>query len=125
APANASRRTASMGGSTICYAPFTAGEKGDPRLPTANMTFAAGKLKNGIHYPLAPNFYPEVARAEVGIRPVQKLLNQPNAVVAVAYPDVYKQHRFGESDASKNKGKIFLKLDGAVHELQFGESPNA
>jgi hypothetical protein len=56
---------------------------------------------------------------------VQKLLNQPNAVVSVTYPEVYKQHRFGEQDASKNKGQLFLQLVDKVHDLQFGESPNA
>ncbi len=125
APATATRRRADLGGATVCFAPFTPGDKGDPRLPTSSMTFAAGKLRPGVHYPLAPNFYPETARAEVGIRPVQKLLNQPNAVVAVTYPAVYKLHRFGEADASKNKGKLFLQLVDQVHDLQFGESPNS
>ena len=122
---NASRRTGNLGSSTICFAPYSDSDKGDPRLPTSSMTFAAGSLKTGVHFPLAPNFYPEVARADVGIRAVQKLLNQPNAIVSVTYPDVYKRHRFGEADATKNKGKLFLQLVGQVHDLEFGESPNA
>jgi hypothetical protein len=121
----ASKRRADLRSATVCFAPFSPGDKGDPRLPTASMTFAAGALRSGVHFPLAPNYYPEVDRAEVGIRPVQKLLNQPNAVVSVTYPEVYKQHRFGEQDASKNKGQLFLQLVDKVHDLQFGESPNA
>jgi hypothetical protein len=123
--ATAPRRRADLGSATVCFAPFTPDDKGDPRLPAASMTFAAGNLRPGVHFPFAPNFYPEVDRAEVGIRPVQKLLNQPNAIVPVTYPKVYKQHRFGESDASKNKGQVFLQLVDQVHELQFGEAPNA
>jgi hypothetical protein len=123
--AKASRRRASLGSATVCFAPFTPGDKGDPRLPTASITLAAGALRDGLHFPLAPNYYPEIDRAEVGIRPVQKLLNQPNAVVPVTYPEVYKQHRFGEQDSSKNKGKLFLQLVDQVHNLEFGESPNA
>ena len=120
-----SKRTGDLGGATICYAPFTAGEKGDPRLPTDSLTLAAGALRDGVHFPLDPNYYPEIDRALVGIRPVQKLLNKPNAVAKVTYPDVYKQHGFGEQDPAQNKGQLFLQLVDQVHQLEFGESPNA
>lgn len=117
------RRRADLGSAVVTYAPIDPGSKGDPRLPTADMTFAAGDLKPGVHFPLAPNFYPETEAAEVGIRPVQKLLAQPNAVVEVTYPGVYKNHGFGEKDPSKNKGQVFLQLINAVHQLDFGEDP--
>jgi hypothetical protein len=89
----------------VCYAPFTPGDKGDPRLPTETMTFAAGHMRAGVHFPLDPNFHPETETAMVGIRAVQRLLAQPNAISEVAYPAVYKQHRFGESNPSKNPGR--------------------
>ena len=31
------------------------------------MTIAAGALRDGVHFPLDPNYYPEVDRALVGI----------------------------------------------------------
>jgi hypothetical protein len=120
-----SKRRGDFGGATICFAPFTAGDKGDPRLPADRLTIAAGALRDGVHFPLDPNYYPEIDRAWVGIRPVQKLLNKPNAVVKVTYPNVYKNHGFGEQDPSQNKGKLFLQLAEEVHQLEFGESPNA
>lgn len=115
------RRRAYIGGATVTFAPFDPADKGDPRLPTDDVTFEAGDRNQ--HFPLAPNVYPEIASAHVGIRAVQKLLGQPNAVVEVAYPQVYKQHGFGESDPSQNKGKVFLQLINAVHELRFGGDP--
>jgi hypothetical protein len=120
---SAIRRKADLGGASVTYAPHNPGEQGDPRLPTAEMTFAAGDLKLGLHFDLSPNFYPETESAWVGIRPVQKLLAQPNAVVQVAYPTVYRDHGFGEKDPSKNKGRLFLQLINAVHPLEFGEEP--
>lgn len=115
------RRRASMGSSTICYAPFNPADKGDPRLPTESVLFKAGNLTK--HFPLEPNFYPEIESASVGIRAVQRLLAQPQAVVDVTYPNVYKQHGFGESDPTKNTGQIFLQLT-TVHDLKFGDGPN-
>jgi hypothetical protein len=118
---NPCKRRASMGGATVCYAPFNPADKGDPRLPTENMLFRAGNLTQ--HFPLEPNFYPETEAASVGIRAVQRLLSKPDAVVSVTYPDVYKQHRFGESDPTKNTGQVFLQLT-SVHGLNFGEGSN-
>jgi hypothetical protein len=116
------RRRADLGSATVCYAPFDPADKGDPRLPTSTMTFRAGNLK--VHYHLEPNYYPETEAAQVGIKAVQKLLGQSNAVAEVTYPKVYKEHRFGELDASKNPGKVFLQLINQAHSLEFGESTN-
>jgi hypothetical protein len=38
------RRRAQTANATVCYAPFTPADKGDPRLPTESLTFAAGNL---------------------------------------------------------------------------------
>jgi hypothetical protein len=116
----AARRRGSLAGATVCYAPFTPGDKGDPRLPTETMTFAAGHMRAGVHFPLDPNFHPETETARVGIRAVQRMLAQPGAISEVAYPAVYKQHRFGESNPSKNPGQVFLALRQVRH-LNFGE----
>ena len=110
----AERRRADLGGATICYALFEPGDKGDPLLPTATMTFAAGKVKKlGV---TRPNFYPETDAAHVGIKPIQKLLGQPGAVVDVAYPSVFKEDGF----AGKNRGGLFLHLIDHEHTLAFG-----
>ncbi len=119
----ATRKQADLGGKTVCFAPPSPGDKGDPRLPTSAMTFGAGALVGSIR-PLDPNFYPETASAVVGIRPLQKLLGQPDAVAQVTYPDVYKQHGFGEDDPSQNVGQLFLQLIGSAQPLAFGNGSN-
>ena len=113
-PATAARRRADLGGCTVCYAPAPAGAKGDPNLPTQAMTFAAGDPRSVS--PVKANFYPETESAGVGIRPLQKLLGQPNAIAEVAYPPVYKAGGFGPP----NGGEVFLQLVGGAHELAFG-----
>ena len=116
-----SRRRADLGSATVCYAPFDPGDVGDSRLPTASMTFAAGKLTE--HKTTEPNFYPETSAAAVGIPPLQKLLGRTDAVVEVTYPEVYKHHRFGELDPAQNQGKVFLQLINQAHRLEFGGGP--
>jgi hypothetical protein len=118
-----SRHQADLGSVTVCYAPFDPADKGDPRLSTDTMTFAAGDLKTGPHA-LEPNFYPEAASARVGIPPLRKLLGRPDAVVDVTYPNVYKEHGFGELDPAQNKGGVFLQLINQVHRLEFGGGAN-
>jgi len=103
-PTTVARRQTSLGGATVCYAPVDAGAKGDPRLPTETMTFAAADV-TGVAQD-RPKYYPEVARAEVGIRAVQRLLGKSDAVVEVQYPQVYKTHGI---DGSGNKGEVFLE----------------
>ena len=115
APSTADRRHADLGGATISFAPYDPADKGDPRLPTAGMTFAAGDLSSG-PYDFAPNFYPESEAAEVGIRAVQKMLGLTNFVAPVRYPQVYKDSGF---DAAKNAGQLFLQLT-EVAGLKFG-----
>jgi hypothetical protein len=110
-----SRRTADLGSATVCYAPYDANDKGDARLPTDNMQFEAGKLTSALQTQ-TPNFYPETARARVGIPVLQKLLGRADAVVNVAYPLKYKQSGYG----GDNYGQIFLQLVDAVHRLDFG-----
>jgi hypothetical protein len=117
----APQRTASLGGCTVCYAqPDPSADECDPNLPTTSITLRAGAIT--AHHAHAPNFYPEVDAAKVGIPPLQKLLGQPNAVVNVTYPDVFKQYGFGEGDPTKNQGKLFLQLLNEKHELAFGGS---
>ena len=108
------RRKAELGGATVCYAPSEPGDKGDPRLPTATMTFAAGEVKK--QAATQANFYPETDAALVGIKPIQKLLGQPDAVVDVAYPSVFKEDGF----AGKNRGGLFLHVIDHEHTLAFG-----
>jgi hypothetical protein len=97
------RRTASLGGAAVCYAPEKAGAEGDPRLPTTEMTFDAAPV-TGIAKS-KPRFYPETETAQVGIAAVQRLLQKPEAMVPVAYPEVYKTAGFGGA----NSGEVFLK----------------
>lgn len=96
------RRAANLGGASVCYAPIKPGAEGDPRLPTAEMVFKTAPAAVPIDQ---PRFYPEVERAEVGIAAIQRLLQNPDAVVAVAYPEVYKAGGFGGG----NPGEVFLK----------------
>lgn len=109
-------RRAELGGQVVTYAPYDPGADGDPRLPTAHMTFAAGLVKTISK--VEPNFYPETAAANVGIRPLQKLLGRPDAMVDVTYPEVYKQHGF---TAAQNAGELFLVRMGGESRLEFGE----
>ena len=109
------RRAASFGGATVCYAPTEPDDEGDAALPTQSMTFAAGD-------PSAPavdrpNFYPETASSVVGIRAVQKLLGRPDAISDVTYPQVYREHGFL---AANNPGGLFLRMLHKPHDLTFG-----
>lgn len=112
------RRMASLGSAVVCYAPLKPGVEGDPRLPTADVTFAAAPV-SGVPRS-KPQFYPEVERAHVGIAAIQRLLQQPNAVTEVEYPDAYKQFGFTAGPGSKNPGELFLKTV-APFPLQFGD----
>jgi hypothetical protein len=101
------RRTADLGGVSICFAPRLQGEpdpKGDPRLPAASIVFDAGDVlsKSRFH----ANFYPEIEEADVGIRAVQRLLGKTDAVVPMRYADVYRDHAF---KPGQNKGEVFLQ----------------
>lgn len=110
----AQRRRTSFGNAPICYAPLKPAAEGDPRLPTSSMTFDASGV-TGVSLS-KPQFYPEVESAEVGIAAIQRLLQKPDAVVAVTYPEVYKQSGF----AGPNTGEVFLKTLQAF-ELEFGD----
>ena len=114
APA-AQKRRAPLGGAVIAYAPSDPSDKGDPKLPTADLTFRAGDVLADAE----PNFYPEIDLANVGIKPVQKLLAQPGFLAEVAYPDFYAQHGF---DAATNAGQVFLQFTSALP-LTFGGKP--
>lgn len=109
------KRQATLGGTNITYAPTDPTDQGNPTLPTADLTFRAGDLIN----PADPDFYPEVDRATVGIKAVQKLLAQPDFTTEVAYPDLYAKHGF---DAGTNAGQVFLQLINPLP-LQFGGQP--
>ena len=90
-------------------------DKGDPKLPTKTITFKAGDFVKTTK-PAKPNFYPEIDVAEVGIKPIQKLLSQPDFITEVAYPDFYKTDGFS---TTANNGQVFLKLTSAKP-LTFG-----
>jgi len=109
------RRTAGLGSATVCYALAKAGAEGDPALPTSNITFDAGGVA-GISKS-KPQFYPEIESAQVGIAAIQRLLQKPDAVVGVAYPEVYKNHEF---NAANNPGEVFLKTLDPLP-LMFGD----
>jgi hypothetical protein len=112
APATQKRR-ASLGGAVVCYAPMNPTDKGDPRLPTKSITFRVGDLS-----PIEkPNLYPEIDVAEVGIKPIQKLLAQPDFISEVAYAGFYIADGF----SAANAGQVFLKLTSAK-KLTFGGS---
>jgi hypothetical protein len=115
-PANP-KRQASFGGASVTFAPVSPGDQGDPRLPTADITFRAGDLVSPS--PTEPDFYPEINLANVGIKPVQKLLAKPDFVAEVTYPDFYALHGF---DAAQNAGRVFLQLTNALT-LPFGADP--
>ena len=51
----------------------------------------------------------------MGIRAVQRLLGQPQAVVPVRYPDEYRKNAF----AGANKGEVFLETV-TDYALEFG-----
>jgi len=108
------RRCANIGGAIVTYAPPDPADKGDPKLPTRTITFAAASLPDAID----PAVYPEIEFAEVGIKPIQKLLGQRDFIPEVAYPEFYKLHGF---DPVQNKGQVFLKLTKAK-DLPFGGS---
>ena len=61
---------------------------------------------------LLPGDRPGVRRHQAGAEAPE----QAGAVAKVTYPDVYKQHGFGEQDPAQNKGKLFLQLvDQLLH----------
>jgi hypothetical protein len=111
---SSSRRTATLGNATVCYAPTAPGAEGDPRLPTAEMTFAAAAAD----LPESkPRFYPETETAQVGIPAIRRLLQRPDATVGVAYPEVYKNEGF----TGGNPAEVFLRTLQPF-ELAFGEN---
>ena len=113
------RRRASTGGAVVAYAPVDEANvvDGDPQLPTESITFAAGNTNSTAR----PRFYPEVDRAQVGVKPIQKLLSKPAFVVEVTYPEFFKTHAF---DPAENAAQIFLTLTKA-QSLDFGGTPAA
>jgi hypothetical protein len=97
-------------GASVSYAPAEAGDAADTRLPTESIRLAAGALKPGTHHLRKPNYYPEVGQARVNVPALQKMLGRSDVLVDVVYPEVFKKNGFGESDPTKNAGRIFLHL---------------
>ena len=111
--ANPARRTGPIGGASVCYAPMKDGAPGDPKLPTETMTFKADGV---IGIPAeSAQFYPVVDSADVGIAALRRLLQDPQANLAVTYPEAYKNNGFGAGNA----GEVFLKALSPFP-LQFG-----
>ena len=126
APLYQPQRTAGLHGATIAYAPSGASD-GVPRLPTDSLRFDAAALEPGVAMPAkklrreVPQFYPEIENANVGVKPIQKLLGNPDARVDVAYADVFKKELASEGFGGGNPGQLFLKLV-APYSLNFGGS---
>jgi hypothetical protein len=124
APRYQPQRTAELRGATICYAPNGASE-GVPCLPTDSLRFDAAPIEKGIAKDWkklrrdVPQFFPEIENANVGIKPIQKLLANPNARVDVSYADVFKGELGGEGFGAGNPAQIFLELT-APYALNFG-----
>jgi hypothetical protein len=124
APLYAPQRTAELRGATICYAPNGASE-GVPCLPTDSLRFDAAPIERGVAKTTkklrrnVPQFFPEIENAKVGIKPIQKLLGNPNARVEVSYPDIFKNETTAEGFGAGNPGRLFLKLT-APYALNFG-----
>ena len=113
------RRLADTGGATICFAPPAppgSDSKGDPRLPAASLVFRADDVSGPERF--KPTFYPAIAEAQIGIRAVQRLLGQSNALVGTAYADVYRDKGFGAG----NEGEVFLRTL-TDYALDFGDGP--
>jgi len=104
-----SRRNTEFSGSSICYAPLSNNPQaqGDPRLPTTTMVFKAAK--NSAASIIEPHVYPEVVKADIAIRAVQRILNDPTATLSVKYPQVYNQHGFSTQANGPNSGELFLQ----------------
>jgi hypothetical protein len=116
-PAVRPRRRASIGGDSVCYAPYDENLKGDTRLPTDQIVFRSAPVA-GV-FKEEPQFYPEVEDARVGIAAMRRLLQQPHSTVGVTYADVYNENGF-EGD---NQGELFLTLNKSENfGLEFGEA---
>jgi len=109
------RRSTSLGGATVCYAPPKDGAKGDPRMPTQTLTFWAAPVGKGVITTDEAQFYPEVRFANAGIASIRRLLQRPDVFVDVEYADAYKTDGFGAG----NPGEVFLKLVNPF-DLSFG-----
>ncbi len=109
------RRSAAFGGSSVAFAPVLPEGPFDPRLPTEALAFNVGAATGTIR----PRYNPEIETARVGIKPVQKLLSQPDFIAEVKYPEVYATSGF---DELANAGQVFLQLT-ASRLLPFGSGP--
>lgn len=107
------RRTASFGNAVVCYAPVNPGSEGDPKLPTKDVTFS-GAILTGVRPDLV-QFYPEIQTANVGVSAIQRLLQKPDVIATVTYPEIYKSGGFGGG----NSGEVFLKTVNPLP-LEFG-----
>lgn len=115
-PAERPRRLASIGGDSVCYAPYDETLKGDTRFPTQEIVFCSAPVADVFEE--EPQFYPEVEEARVGIAAIRRLLQQPNSTVGVRYADVYKTNGF----QGTNQGELFLTVNKSeTFGLEFGE----
>ncbi|MEP6921027.1 MAG: hypothetical protein ABI967_07870 [bacterium] len=114
------RRRAMIDSKSVCYAPQKAGAKGDPRMPTASITFKADPVDpNAVSIDEA-QFYPVIEEASVSIPSIQRLL-QKDAPITVEYAKIYKDTANGFGFG--NAGELFLKLKGSMP-LEFGSGNN-
>jgi hypothetical protein len=110
------KRYAATGAAMVAYAPADPSAKADLQLPTRSISFRASAISGSPR----PGFYPEIDVAEVGVKPLQKLLSQPDFVVEVTYPEFYKKNAF---NPATNAAQIFLKLTKG-QQLRFGGGPS-
>ena len=108
------RRRAAFGGASVAFAPRDPSAVFDPQLPTESITFRAGDFISMRH----PNVHPEVDVARAGVKPIQKLLAQPDYVVELTYPAFYRNAGF-----AGNAGQVFLQLTRS-QPLAFGGAPD-
>ncbi len=112
AAAPAAKRTAELRGASVAFAPVAPAALGDTRLPTQQLLFTSGAVSFST---ILPNVYPEIETAVVGIKAVQRLLGQSNAVTKVRYEPKYRTDGFGGG----NLGEVFLRLV-TPYDLKFG-----
>ncbi len=115
-PSEATRRQTCLSGAAITYAPDDPADPGATRLPTNRLEFRAGTLRRNAR----PAFYPEIDRAGVGVKPIQRMLAQPGFIAEVTFPDVFKEDGFAPG---ANAGAMFLQLVNS-RPLPFGDGVN-
>ncbi|MCT0208260.1 hypothetical protein [Synechococcus sp. CS-1332] len=103
-------RRAELNGASVG---FDAINPRETQLATRSMSFRVGALApTDKLLATAPNFSPEMERADVCVPALQKLLGRDDAI-AMRYPEVVR-------DALSNPGELFLSVADSPYPLDFG-----